>query len=75
VYQKSQEELLSIKQYGPQWVEQLERELAHKESTTFLALPTNRPAPIIMDQAHNGIMINDETFDLRTESLPVATLW
>ncbi len=48
-------------------MEQLERELAHKESTTFLALPTRRPAPIVIDQAHNGIMINDETFELRTE--------
>ena len=74
MYQKSQEELLSIKQYGPQWVEQLERELAHKESTTFLALPTNRLAPIIMDQAHNGIMINDETFDLRAESFASGNL-
>jgi len=42
VYQKSQEELLSLKQYGRQWVEQLERELAHKESTILLAPPTNR---------------------------------
>jgi hypothetical protein len=95
-------------------VEQLERELAHKESTTLLAPPTTRlksgalgirslstlselnsqtyqqetaplyqqksclhlddPASIVMDQAHNGIMINDETFDLRAESFASSNL-
>jgi hypothetical protein len=123
VYQKSQEELLSLKKYGPQWVEQLERELAHKESTTLLAPPTTRlesvplvigslstpselngqthqqeaappyqqqftewgheqkshlhpdgPASIIMDQAHNGIVINDETFNLCAESFASGNL-
>jgi hypothetical protein len=31
-------------------------------------LDLDDPASIVMDQAHNGIMINDETFDLHTES-------
>ena len=55
-------------------MKQLERELVHKESTTPLAPPTNRPAPIIIDQAHNGIMINDETFDLRARSFASGNL-
>src|SRR6202011_3261236 len=33
-----------------------------------------RLAPIIMDQAHNGIMINNETFDLRAGSFASGNL-
>jgi hypothetical protein len=37
-------------------------------------LHPDSPAPIIMDQAYNGIMINDETFDLRAESFASGNL-